>query len=127
MNASDFDSVVKNRIALIEKILVAKRAEYAPDGGDRLHNFNRAASMLGCSRERALIGMWTKHIISILDIVDGLSPASPISIPLVEEKIGDAINYLILLEAMLKERYEITKDDFLKAAAASVQQGAAVN
>ena len=104
MNAMQFDKVVENRIALIQKILLAKRKEYAPESGDRLHNFNRASAMLSCSREKALIGMLSKHLVSILDIVDTIDKEKTYpSIAIVEEKIGDAINYLILLEAMLKE------------------------
>ena len=105
MDSKKFDEVVERRLELIRKILATKRAEYAPDGGDRLHNFNRAAAMLGCTREKALIGMWTKHIVSILDIVDNIEIMKP-SIALIEEKIGDAVNYLILLEAMLKDHQE---------------------
>ncbi len=104
MNNLDFDAVVSNRLKLIQEILLRKRAEYAPNEGDRLHNFNRAAMMLDEIREKALVGMWAKHIVSILDIVDGLDIRPCPSIDMIEEKIGDAINYLILLEAMLKER-----------------------
>lgn len=107
MQSKDFDLIVERRLQLIKEILLKKRAEYAPEGGDRLHNFQRAADTLGCTKERALVGMWMKHIVSILDIVDSLEPGhikeAP-SVALVEEKIGDAINYLILLEAMLKDR-----------------------
>ncbi len=105
MRSAEFDAVVERRLELIKKILLTKRAEYAPDGGDRLHNFARASEMLRCTKEKALIGMWTKHIVSLLDIVDNVETKEP-SRELIEEKIGDAINYLILLEAMLKERIE---------------------
>ena len=101
-----FDITVENRLKLIKEILLRKRAEYAPNGGDRLHNFNRAAEMLRVTPEAALVGMWTKHIISILDIVDNLDNSVP-SLEMIEEKIGDAINYLILLEAMLKDRWSL--------------------
>lgn len=85
---------------------------------DKLHNFKRAGNMLQCSPEYALVGMWTKHIISLLDIVDKINKEDvklsnmfvckpdDVTIAMVEEKIGDAINYLILLEALIKERYE---------------------
>jgi hypothetical protein len=45
----------------------------------------------------------TKHLVSIKDIV---SDNVPITDQLVSEKIGDVINYLILLEAMLNQRCE---------------------
>jgi hypothetical protein len=104
MNTAVFNDIVENRIKTIRKVLTAKGAEYAP-GADRLHNFNRAALMLGCTRERALIGMWAKHIVSILDIVDSIKTRKP-PVALIEEKLGDAINYLILLEAILKEEIQ---------------------
>ena len=55
------------------------------------------------SPETALIGMWTKHVVSIMDICDNIENKVP-PVEIIEEKIGDAINYLILLEAMLKDR-----------------------
>ena len=105
MNSKDFDLVVERRIELVKSLLIKKRAEYSPEGEDRLHNFNRAAAMLQSSPESALIGMWTKHIVSLLDICDKIEHETP-SIEMIEEKIGDAINYLILLEAMLKDRHK---------------------
>ena len=104
MDSKTFDIVLEERIKKIRSILSKKRSEYAPDGqvDDRLHNFARAASMLGVSKEKALIGMWAKHVVSLLDIVDGVTPN--VTQELIDEKIGDAINYLILLEAALLER-----------------------
>ena len=101
MDQKTFDKILENRIDLIRKVLASKRAEYA-NGQDRLHNFTRASLMLGCSRQKALIGMLSKHLISILDITDNFPKSIP-SVEMVEEKIGDAINYLILLEATFKE------------------------
>lgn len=103
MNSQTFDHIVAKRLELIKSILIKKRAEYAPDGGDRLHNFNRAAAMLKQTRERALMGMLSKHLVSLLDMVDGFDNKKMPSFALIEEKIGDAVNYLILLEAMMKE------------------------
>jgi hypothetical protein len=104
MTSALFDDIVKQRLEKIQSLLLKKRAEYAPEGGDRLHNFRRAAAMLNCSPEHALVGMWVKHVISILDIVDDIGRKVP-SLEMIDEKLGDAVNYLILLEAMLKERY----------------------
>jgi hypothetical protein len=102
MDAKDFDGVVENRINLIKSVLASKRKEYAK-GGDRLHNFKRAAETLRTTPEKALLGMFTKHLVSILDIVDAVETSVP-TVGMVEEKIGDAVNYLILLEGLLKER-----------------------
>jgi len=116
MNVEEFNKHLNHRIKLIRQVLDSKNKEYASDV-DKLHNFKRAGDMLRQTPEKALIGMWSKHIISILDIVDKIEldnqsvglifTAHPnsITIDMIEEKIGDAINYLILLEALLKERY----------------------
>jgi hypothetical protein len=114
MNIEKFNALLKCRIALMRSVLAAKSEEYSTEQ-DKLHNFKRAGQMLQCTPEKALIGMWTKHIISILDIVDKIeeydkshtpSVYNEVNIELIEEKIGDAVNYLILLEALLKERLE---------------------
>jgi hypothetical protein len=111
VKAEDFDTIVAERLEKIKAILLKKREEYAPEGGDRLHNFKRASAMLHCEPEQALVGMWTKHVISILDMVDKIHRDEP-TVELLEEKIGDAINYLILLEAMVKERLDPNKLPF---------------
>jgi hypothetical protein len=103
MNAKDFSTVVNRRLSLVEAVLALKGLEYTVDGEDRFHNFNRAAAMLGVTREKALLGMLAKHIVSVLDMIDA-TPKAPPSIAFIEEKCGDAINYLIILEGMLKER-----------------------
>ena len=112
MKHNMFEKILNRRIELTKSVLASKNVEYASDS-DKLHNFKRACKMIGCSPEKALIGMATKHFISILDIVDKIdsnknyvAKSSVEVIAKVEEKIGDAINYLILLEALIKERYE---------------------
>ena len=76
-----------------------KSKEYASDG-DKLYNFKRTAAMLDCSSEEALLGMLAKHLVSIIDMVQNKREAD---YKLWDEKIGDAINYLILLEAIIRE------------------------
>lgn len=108
MNHAEFNKLLNEIIERTTHVLATKSDEYSTDE-DKLHNFKRAGKMLRCSPERALIGMWTKHVISILDIVDRIEKdkhnETYDEIVLLEEKIGDAINYLILLEALIKERY----------------------
>lgn len=99
MESKDFNVIVEYRINSIKSILSIKEKEYATEC-DRLHNFKRAASILNTTPEKALVGMFVKHMVSILDIVDSCYKTDPV---IIDEKIGDAINYLILLEAILKE------------------------
>jgi len=117
MNHKEFDKLLDGIIKRITTVLSTKSNEYSTDS-DKLWNFKRAGAMLSCTPEKALVGMWTKHIISILDIVDELDskcgtnkdcfPAFDMIAYMekIEEKIGDAINYLILLEALIRERYK---------------------
>jgi len=104
MNVTNFNKLLEERIKKIRQVLDSKNKEYASDT-DKLYNFKRAGDMLRVTPEQALVGMWAKHIISILDIVDNIS-TEKVTKEMLEEKIGDAINYLILLEALIKERYQ---------------------
>ena len=111
MNTKDFDSVVERRIEQIRIVLGAKAKEYSSDT-DRLHNFKEGARMFNCTPERHLMFLNSKHLISINDMVTALDgPAksysileAELAIAKWEEKIGDAIDYLILLEGLVKER-----------------------
>ena len=98
MNTEQFDTILESRLSSIKQVLGNKAKEYAI--GDRLYNFKRAAEISRTTPQRALAGMFMKHLVSVLDLVEGsISPTEY----MVNEKIGDAINYLILLEAILKE------------------------
>lgn len=109
MNLINFNKLVDRRCDLIKKILKEKGEEYCVDENDRFHNFNRSAEALRCQPEEALVHEQYKHIVSILDLIDIIATAEEDEVLVctheyVDEKIGDAINYFILLEGMLKER-----------------------
>lgn len=115
MNVKKFNEMLEERIVKTRAVLESKNKEYASDT-DKLHNFKRAGTMKQETPEKALVGMWAKHIISLLDIVDRIDKdeeeeltkvclGKGLTKHMLEEKIGDAINYLILLEALIKERY----------------------
>lgn len=101
MKTEGFDQLLAERLAKIEAVLGSKAREYASDS-DRLHNFKAAGELQRCSPERALLGMLSKHLISVVDMIMDFIVYAP---EVVDEKIGDSINYLILLEALMKERY----------------------
>ena len=102
MNAKDFDKIVTARMDWCTKTLCAKGDEYAR-GGDRLWNFKVAARKLNCHPAEALAGMMVKHAVSVDDIIDGLAKGIVPPKELVAEKIGDSINYLLLLEGLVEE------------------------
>jgi hypothetical protein len=104
MTRQDFDKLVAERLAKITSVLSSKGTEYSGDGGDRLHNFKVAARISGETPEKALWGMVMKHLVSVIDIINDLDRGIVASKERVDEKVGDTINYLILLEGLLEER-----------------------
>lgn len=98
-NVKQFENVCEDRLEKIANVLVDKAKEYA-QGTNRYHNFEVAARSIGTTREKALLGMMLKHWVSVLDIIKNPQNYSN---KIVDEKIGDMINYLILLEGMLLE------------------------
>jgi len=100
----DFGQVVEDRIESIRSVLFSKAKEYAT-GSDRFHNFNVAARIASTTPESALMGMRLKHEVSVMDLVE-IAASRPLDLTegMVEEKIGDDICYLILLEGLFKKR-----------------------
>ncbi len=105
MDFKDFNAVVDKRIKTCVDILVPKGEEYSRDG-ERLHNFKKAALVLGVSPARALLGMYSKHLVSVLDIVDDLDAGKMPKEAVLSEKMTDSINYHLLLEALIIERMD---------------------
>jgi len=100
MKNQEFKQILDERISKITEILSRKAKEYSGNE-DRLYNFRKAAKINGTTLETALWGMASKHLVSVIDLIQGnLSPTEET----VDEKIGDMINYLILLEAIFKEK-----------------------
>ncbi len=105
MASEDFEGVLQNRISQMQSTLSGKAKEYASND-DRLYNFRRTAEINGVTMEKALWGMASKHLVSVIDLVESPEAATR---ELIDEKCGDLINYLVLLEAVLIER--INRED----------------
>jgi hypothetical protein len=99
MDAKRFDEILHATINSTVATLASKAEEYAK--GDRLYNFKRAALILDTTPEKALAGMIVKHLVSVLDLIEGTLPATE---AMLNDKIGDTINYLVLLKALLIEK-----------------------
>jgi hypothetical protein len=100
-----FTDILEARITNMRRVLAAKADEYA-FGGDRLHNFKAAARIQEIAPEEALLGMLAKHLVSVLDMVAAAAHEIYPDTSMIDEKIGDCINYLVLLEALLREHVE---------------------
>lgn len=102
MTEEKFNDIVAGRCNKMEAILASKAKEYAR--GDRLSNFKKAAAAMGGTPEKACLAFWMKHVISICDLVNDVEAGKEVPLAMWEEKLGDAINYLVLLEAIVNER-----------------------
>lgn len=103
MTELEFDELVVKRTQQIEKTLVTKGKEYRRNN-DPLHNFNVAAQVNNTTREKALWGFAVKHYVSFLDILNDIEKGILPKEEVIDEKIGDLINYLILAEASIKDK-----------------------
>lgn len=103
MKEQEFQEILHQRLKKIEQTLASKAEEYAADG-DKLHNFNVGARITGQIRERVLWGFALKHYISFMDILDDIELGKLPTKERVDEKLGDLINYLVLVEASIKDK-----------------------
>lgn len=109
MNNTEFEKVITEQFEHCQNTLVKKADEYA-DNCDRLHNFKIAASLQGVSPLSALAGMMAKHTVSVYDLIRRHEDGDAIEKDMWDEKIGDSINYLLLMQATLaEERAEMTE------------------
>lgn len=102
MNTETFNKIIHEQIERCENTLCKKAEEYATE--DRLHNFKVAATIQNCLPTTALGGMMAKHTVSVFDMLTELEKGNSFPIELWNEKIGDSINYLLLLAALIREQ-----------------------
>lgn len=98
MRNADFQAILEYCFDEEKKLIGVKADDYASNG-DRLANFKSGASFTGLSPRKTLWGYLAKHLSSVKEIVDGKT----VSRAILREKIGDARNYLLLLEALVLE------------------------
>lgn len=98
MTQEKFNEIANDMLERCKKVLYSKNKEYATE--DALHNFKVAAKLEGITPEQALAGMMAKHTVSVYDMIKS---AEYYSDDVWDEKIGDSINYLILLRALAEE------------------------
>lgn len=103
MKDEEFALIVQQTFSECANVLAPKGIEYAR-GGDRLHNFRAASEISGRSPEQELVSFWLKHVVSIKDMADDVANGKLPSDELMREKTGDAINYMVLLRALIIER-----------------------
>jgi len=105
MTNNEFSEFLNDRIQKTRQTLSVKAGEYSSTT-DRLHNFKVAAKLEAHEQtpEQALWGMLKKHLVSIIDMIAATERGKCPTAALRNEKCGDSINYMILLEALFLER-----------------------
>jgi len=104
MKVSEFTKLMEERFHYCTNILVGCKDKEYSRNGEKLHNFKRAGELLGVTPEEALLGMWSKQLVSLMDIARDVKEGRLPSRELLTEKVGDVINYAVLLEALITER-----------------------
>ena len=97
MNTQTFEPIIHSMIKHCQDTLCSKAKEYAT-GSDRLHNF-KVAQIQNITPIQALAGMMAKHTVSVYDMCQG----GDYPLEMWQEKIGDSINYLLLLRALVDD------------------------
>lgn len=103
MKHDDFIESVNGALNRCCDLLVVKSGEYNSGHDDRLAAFKQAAALERTTPQRALFGMMAKHLVSVQNMCDG--QIRDYTIDRWREKIGDAVNYLLLLNSLIDEEY----------------------
>ena len=101
MTKEEFSEYLDKRLQRIKNTLDNKGNEYA-NTENVFINFERSAAIRDKNtKEEVMLDYAMKHLVSVIDIID--NPTKAVNSKLIEEKFGDLINYLILIEASLLE------------------------
>ena len=102
--------VVQRRVQLIQEVLEHKTSEYA-DKEDVFKAFTESLPLSFHDTKQAVAWEFmVKHLQSIKMIIEAKAKSGKLpNEKVLEEKIGDAVNYLILIEGMFKEDLEPQK------------------
>lgn len=104
------EEIVNRRIELIKDVLSKKNAEYA--GDDNVFRAFVLATAFSLHKTPQAIAweFMVKHLQSIHQIISDYERVGKLpDEDQLEEKVGDAINYLILIEGMFREALEPKK------------------
>lgn len=114
MNKNTFERVVEDTLGMAQKVLTRKSDEYS-SSDDKLHNFDKAKDFMRCNtKEYALLGMLNKHLVSVVDMIERFEKTGELPTSnMIDEKIGDSINYFILLKACFYD--DMIKEESKKA------------
>lgn len=102
LSREEFNKSVQLQLNRIDSTLTKKNTEYATDDFP-LHNFYESAKLLRSTPKEAAFAFMVKHLTSITDMVQS-NNVYPLE--LWQEKLGDAKNYLVLIECLIEEELD---------------------
>jgi hypothetical protein len=102
MKTEDFNILVNRRVAKTKKVLVVKGAEYTTSDDERFQAFIDGAEVNRCTPAMYAFALVTKHFLSLRDFV--IFREGDITPKIIDDKLGDIIVYMHLLEGILSEK-----------------------
>lgn len=110
MTIERFNEITKEFIAKTEATLITKQDEYNL-GQDRFEFFKHMAKIENCTNEQALVHCVAKHLTSFFDMVDSNEEFTR---QRWFEKLGDIVNYMILLYGLLEDGNKFKDENNIK-------------
>lgn len=101
MNSKDFEKELNALLKSISNKLGVKAREYRRND-NAFHNFETGELMSGQTKFRVLHGFLLKHLISYDDMLTDIDNNKYPTKEVVDEKLGDIINYFIIQKIMLE-------------------------
>ena len=99
MNRQRLEQIFENRIAECRETMGMKGKVYATDE-NRLSNFYAGAELAKLTPQQYAFSLVSKHIIALRDKINADEPMSD---EFITEKMGDIINYMVLIEGLERE------------------------
>lgn len=101
MTTKELETIFEEQVQRCREVLLVKGKEYTPDEADRFSSFKTAAELQHVEPDKALLGMLSKHIVSLYDM--SFVGVDHYDMAVWDEKITDSLNYLFILTAIIKE------------------------
>lgn len=103
MKQAEFEVLVSETIAEIQRLLVVKGGEYA-GSEDRLANFKRGANLTGATALQVAFIYASKHYDAVATFVrDSAAGTERPRSESIEGRLDDLINYCLLMKAIIRE------------------------
>lgn len=121
MDGKQFDKLVNDTVAEIQRLLVTKGGEYA-GSADRLANFKRGAAHTGITPLQVAFVYASKHYDAIATYVrDQASGTERTRSESIHGRLDDLMNYCLLMKGLVQEAEEAALKVSTPAGALSVE------